>query len=226
MTRLGVVFWSGLVLASGFATFSVKYAVQGIDDELARVRKQTTAEQQEARVLTAEWAYLNQPERLADLNRTFLQLAPLTAKQMQRRIEDIALRAPAAPAPDTLIAMAPTAPRAVASIAHGAGAPTAAAPASAEPVAVESVGMPAETAGFGEIQPAQAQGAQQTAVKLAEFHPGGMPARDMRADAAAALAEARRLLGADAGGQAARVRLAKAAPGSLDALISQIADKH
>ena len=41
MTRLGVVFWRGLVLASGFATFKVKYAVQGIEDELARVRRQT-----------------------------------------------------------------------------------------------------------------------------------------------------------------------------------------
>ena len=49
MTRLGVVFWGGLVLASGFATFKVKYAVQGIEDELARVRRQTVAEQQEIR---------------------------------------------------------------------------------------------------------------------------------------------------------------------------------
>ena len=76
MTRLGAVFWGGLVLASGFATFNVKYAVQGIDEELARVRRQTIAEQQEIRVLSAEWAYLNQPERLAELNRSFLQLVP------------------------------------------------------------------------------------------------------------------------------------------------------
>ena len=96
MTRLGVVFWGGLVLASGFATFNVKYAVQGIDDELARVRRQTATEQQEIRSLTAEWAYLNQPERLAELNRSFLQLTPLTAKQLQGRVEEIALRAPSA----------------------------------------------------------------------------------------------------------------------------------
>ena len=94
MTRLGAVFWGGLVLASGFATFNVKYAVQGIDDELARVRRQTVVETQEIRVLTAEWAYLNQPERLAELNRNFLQLAPVTAKQLQGRVEEIALRAP------------------------------------------------------------------------------------------------------------------------------------
>lgn len=103
MTKLGAAFWLGLVLASGFATFKVKYAVQNIDDQLVRVRKQTVAEQQEIRVLTAEWTYLNQPERLADLNRRFLQLAPITTKQLQQRIEDIPLRPPAA-APDMVVA--------------------------------------------------------------------------------------------------------------------------
>src|SRR4051794_41878370 len=96
MTRLGVVFWGGLVLASGFATFNVKYAVQGIDDELARVRRQTITEQQEIRVLTAEWAYLNQPDRLAELNRNFLQLAPMTTKQWQGGGGGVAPRAPPA----------------------------------------------------------------------------------------------------------------------------------
>src|SRR5205807_2344040 len=58
MTRLGILFWLLLVLASGFTTFKVKYAVQDIEDELSRVRRQTIAEQQEIRVLTAEWTYL------------------------------------------------------------------------------------------------------------------------------------------------------------------------
>ena len=97
MTRLGAVFWLALVLAAGFTTFKVKYAVQDIEDQLSRVRRQTIAEQQEIRVLTAEWTYLTQPERLADLNRRFLQLAPIAARQMQRGIADIPLRAPAAP---------------------------------------------------------------------------------------------------------------------------------
>jgi hypothetical protein len=52
MTKLGAVFWLGLVLASGFTTFKVKYAVQDIEDQLVRVRKQTVAERQEIRVLT------------------------------------------------------------------------------------------------------------------------------------------------------------------------------
>jgi hypothetical protein len=84
---------------AGFATFKVKYAVQDIEDQLNRVRRHTIAEQQEIRVLTAEWTYLNQPERLAELNRRFLGLAPIAARQLQRTIADIPLRAPpAAPA--------------------------------------------------------------------------------------------------------------------------------
>src|SRR5207302_121288 len=102
MTRLGILFWLLLVLASGFTTFKVKYAVQDIEDELSRVRRQTIAEQQEIRVLTAEWTYLNQPERLAELNRRFLGLAPIGTKQLQQRIEDIPLRPPPAP-PDVVI---------------------------------------------------------------------------------------------------------------------------
>src|SRR6266705_3849158 len=97
MTRLGTVFWVVVVLAAGFTTFKVKYAVQDIEDELNRARKQTIAEQQETRVLTAEWTYLNQPERLPELNRRFLSLAPVAAKQLQRTVADIPLRSPAAP---------------------------------------------------------------------------------------------------------------------------------
>src|SRR6185437_314020 len=95
MSRLSSLFWVLLVVVAGFTTFKVKYAVQDIEDQLARARKQTIAEQQEIRVLTAEWSYLNQPERLADLNRRFFGLAPIAAKQLQHRIEDIPLRPPA-----------------------------------------------------------------------------------------------------------------------------------
>jgi hypothetical protein len=94
MTRLAALFWLGLVLASGFLTFSVKYTVQGIDDQLRQTRKQTVADEEQIRVLTAEWAYLNRPSRLADLNQRFLHLEPIAAKQLAQRIEDIPLRAP------------------------------------------------------------------------------------------------------------------------------------
>jgi len=107
MVRLGAVFWLIVVLVAGFATFKVKYAVQDLEDQLNRVRRHTIAEQQEIRVLNAEWTYLTQPERLADLNRRFLGLAPIAPKQLQRSIADIPLRPPAAPAPpDELVDVA------------------------------------------------------------------------------------------------------------------------
>ena len=147
MTRLGTVFWVVLVLAAGFTTFKVKYAVQDIEDQLNRVRRQTIAEQQEIRVLTAEWTYLNQPERLAELNRRFLGLASITAKQLQRSIEEIPLRAPAAP-PDVLVEATPdaAAPQAAATplpVTPAALSPAPAGPAA--PVQLAKAG-PAQTA--------------------------------------------------------------------------------
>ena len=109
MIRLASLFWLALVCATGFATFKVKYAVQDIEEELNRVRKQTVVEHQEIHLLRAEWTTLNQPERLADLNRRFLSLTAVAPKQLQRTIEDVALRPVPAP-PDTLIAAAPAVP--------------------------------------------------------------------------------------------------------------------
>jgi len=107
MTRLSALIWFMLVLAAGFATFKVKYAVQDIDDQLTRARKQTVAEQEEIRVLTAEWTYLTQPERLADLNRRFFALQPITAKQLEHGIAEIPMRAPP-PSPDVVVAASRT----------------------------------------------------------------------------------------------------------------------
>jgi hypothetical protein len=121
MIRFTSLLWLALVAVTGFATFKIKYAVQDIEEELNRVRRQTVAEQQEIHVLRAEWTALNQPERLADLNRRFLSLAALSPKQLQRRIEEIPLRLvpepaepviAAAPAPVPVPAAAPTEARA------------------------------------------------------------------------------------------------------------------
>jgi hypothetical protein len=198
MIRLGALFWLVLVVAAGFVTFKVKYAVQDIEDELNRVRKHTIAEQQEIRVLTAEWTYLNQPERLAELNRRFLQLARVGTKQLQRTIEDIPFRplpvpSPSAP-PDIVVAAAPEPPH-----------PPAAAPAPtvAEP-SPEAPSTPASSASV-----------------LAALGIGQATAGELPAPASAALK-------ATPGKPAAPVQLAKAASSrqarSLDDLFSQIAE--
>ena len=200
MTKLGAAFWLGLVLATGFTTFKVKYAVQDIEEELNRVRKHTVAEQQEMRVLAAEWTYLTQPERLAELNRRFLQLAPLAAKQLQPRIEDVPLRPPPAAADIVVATYSPVSPSAMPE--GGAAAP-------ALPAAVTAVATAAP-----ESSPSRA------AVAAAALL--GMAAQ---AAPAAATKPVPRTLDALVGStvEPAPVRLAKAAPSSLDALIAQIA---
>ena len=239
MTRLGVVFWGGLVLASGFATFNVKYAVQGIDEELARVRRQTVAEQQEIRVLTAEWAYLNQPDRLAELNRSFLQLAPMTTPQLQGRVDEIALRPPPAMgdviAPPPMLAANPreTAPSAAnPSVANSSAAKLAPVPEGAARAGVTAIGgirtaePPADTAQTADSRDASAKGAE---TPLAEAASGGTRIINSVSDAAAALAEALRLLGIDAGGadagrQTATAQPAKAVPAiTTQAVATQVA---
>ena len=93
MMRHGSLFWLAVAVIAGLVTFKVKYAVQEVEDELRRVRSETRVERQEIRVLSADWAYLNQPERLADLNRQFLALPPITTKQLEQRIADLPMRA-------------------------------------------------------------------------------------------------------------------------------------
>jgi hypothetical protein len=99
MIRLSSVFWLLLVSATALATFAVKYEVQALDNRLADARKATAAENREQRVLDAEWAYLNRPDMLAAMNQRFLSLAPITRKQLQTAITDIAIR-PAPPPPE------------------------------------------------------------------------------------------------------------------------------
>jgi hypothetical protein len=199
MIRIGALFWLVLVVAAGFVTFKVKYAVQDIEDELNRARKHTIAEQQEIRVLTAEWTYLNQPERLAELNRRFLQLGPVGTKQLQRTVEDVPFRPlpvppPSAP-PDILVAAAPEPPH-----------PPAAAPASS--VAEPSPEAPSAPASSASVL---------AALGIGQATAGELPA-----------APAPVALKVTPGKSAAPVQLAKAAasrqPRSLEDLFSQIAE--
>lgn len=109
MIRVGTLFWLVLVSATGFAMFGVKYQVQALEDELARTKRATVAEEHEIRVLDAEWAYLTRPETLEAMNRQFLSLAPISTKQLHATAADIPLRpAPPALPPDAAPAEAVT----------------------------------------------------------------------------------------------------------------------
>jgi cell division protein FtsL len=218
MTRLGAVFWFIVVLAAGFTTFKVKYAVQDLEDQLNRVRRQAIAEQQEIRVLNAEWTYLTQPERLADLNRRFLGLAPIAPKQLQRNIADIPLRPPAAP-PDELVDVATMAP--------GADQPVA--PNSADPV---SAGMTTSQTPMPAIQDVLAAAPTPPPPQATAANSGlqTTPSSLDELVAQAALPVTPAVLARVPAQPPLQAQLAKAgpaaAPRSLDALIALIADKR
>ena len=97
MIKLATLFWLVLVTATGLAMFAVKYQVQALDDHLSESRKAVAAQERELRVLGAEWAYLNRPAALADMNRRFLALAPIATKQLKGAVAEIALRPPPPP---------------------------------------------------------------------------------------------------------------------------------
>ena len=80
-----------LAVAVGFGLFHVKYKVQALEEELTRLSGQIVHEQEQLHVLRAEWAYLNRPERLEDLNGRFLHLGPAMPAQMSR-LSDLPLR--------------------------------------------------------------------------------------------------------------------------------------
>ena len=152
MIRFASLLWLALVAVTGFATFKVKYAVQDIEEELNKVRRQTIAEQQEIHVLRAEWTALTQPERLADLNRRFLSLAAVTPKQLQHKIDEIPLRL--VPEPEPVIAAAPAPEPAAPATAVAAATPVAAAPVPPDVVvdATAAAGTATPPSGIPKIQ--------------------------------------------------------------------------
>jgi hypothetical protein len=96
MIRLSTVVWLTLVALVGFGMFEVKYTVMDLEDELARTNKGIDADVDQIHVLKAEWSYLDQPSRLAELSRHFLDLAPVSTTQLGQ-IENIPMRPEAAP---------------------------------------------------------------------------------------------------------------------------------
>ena len=113
MIKLSGLFWLIVVATAGFAMFAVKYEVQGLADHLARSVKQADDTERDIRALGAEWAYLNRPDALAQLNQRFLSLAPIETKQLRTSLADIAMRPAPTPPPapiETVDAVAPIAP--------------------------------------------------------------------------------------------------------------------
>lgn len=59
-----------VALGSSFPVFLLKYRVIDLEEELKQIHKQIQNDAQEIHVLSAEWAFLNNPERLRELLKT------------------------------------------------------------------------------------------------------------------------------------------------------------
>ncbi len=93
MIGRAAVLWLALAVAAGVGLFHVSYRVQSLEEALTQVNRDILRERETIQVLRAEWSYLNEPSRLAELSRRHLTLAPLLADQMVR-IDDLPLRLP------------------------------------------------------------------------------------------------------------------------------------
>ncbi len=63
------------------ALYKLKYKVQNLDRESLALQRQILAEREAIRLLDADWAYLNQPDRLQVLAERHLTLGPIDPRQ-------------------------------------------------------------------------------------------------------------------------------------------------
>lgn len=92
MIRQPTIVALGLAAALGFSLFMVKYDVQSQEEQLVKINRQAAADQEAIHVLKAEWSFLTQPARLAELSQRHLTLHPLTANQIGG-VDQLALKA-------------------------------------------------------------------------------------------------------------------------------------
>ncbi|MET1026750.1 MAG: hypothetical protein ABWY00_06260 [Dongiaceae bacterium] len=83
MIRISVFIWILVLALLGVGLFQVKYNVQSKEAELRHIKSQIDSNLATMHVLDAEWSYLNDPLRLADLARRHTDLTPTQAGQIK-----------------------------------------------------------------------------------------------------------------------------------------------
>ncbi len=82
MIRLATFVWLALLTMIGVGLYQVELGVLAKESELKQINRQIDANREATHVLEAEWSYLNDPTRLADLTRRYTDLAPATPTQI------------------------------------------------------------------------------------------------------------------------------------------------
>lgn len=82
MIRIGTFVWLAVLTLIGVGLYQVELGVLAKESELRQINRQIEANREATHVLEAEWSYLNDPTRLADLARRYTDLAPVTPTQI------------------------------------------------------------------------------------------------------------------------------------------------
>lgn len=84
MIRRSTLLWLIAAILIGCGLYQLKYEVQAKEERLVRLNRQIQQEQEAIHVLSAEWAFLNRPDRLADLANRHLELTPVAPTQFSK----------------------------------------------------------------------------------------------------------------------------------------------
>jgi cell division protein FtsL len=76
------------LVVSAYGMLHVKHRVQVLTKELIEIKRQMTMEKEALHVLKAEWAYLNQPERLKFLADQYLTMDYIKNRQVALSMHD------------------------------------------------------------------------------------------------------------------------------------------
>lgn len=71
-----------LTVLTPLGLYFMKNEVRQMEQEIVARNKALTSDQEEIRVLQAEWSYLNQPARLDELSLRYLGLGPVVTNQI------------------------------------------------------------------------------------------------------------------------------------------------
>jgi hypothetical protein len=82
MIRIGTFVWLALLTLIGVGLYQVELGVLAKQAELKQIKRQIDANRDAMHVLDAEWSYLNDPTRLADLARRYTDMVAVTPTQM------------------------------------------------------------------------------------------------------------------------------------------------
>lgn len=87
--RLSTLVCLSVAVVSGTLLFWTSQRVQTSEAELRQIKSALAREKKTIRVLSAEWDYLNRPERLEELAQDYLRMVPPTAQQLSATTTDL-----------------------------------------------------------------------------------------------------------------------------------------